>query len=255
MRFNEETRPTDAYDGDTDHGVRLRHDRCRVRGPHATGGRCAHRELRSDGDDAGSVRALPDPGPGRRTRTRTCFRRSTSCRVSATNSNIRLSYSTTVNRPEFRELAEFEFTDVVGNRAVKGNSDLKRALIQNVDARWEMFSGWPQRPRRERVLQAFRPADRARRHCGGESDRDVPERRYGQELRPRAGGGAPVRHPLLLQRQLHVRRFEDHAGARAAGGPDVVRAPACGAIEEPVQPRRRILRRRLLDAAAVQLLR
>jgi len=57
------------------------------------------------------------------------------------NSNLRFSYSTTVNRPEFRELAEFEFTDVIGNRAVKGNSDLKRALIQNVDARWEMFTG------------------------------------------------------------------------------------------------------------------
>jgi outer membrane receptor protein involved in Fe transport len=57
------------------------------------------------------------------------------------NSNIRLSYSTTVNRPEFRELAEFEFTDVVGNRAVKGNSDLQRALIQNVDGRWELFGG------------------------------------------------------------------------------------------------------------------
>jgi outer membrane receptor protein involved in Fe transport len=57
------------------------------------------------------------------------------------NSNVRLSYSTTVNRPEFRELAEFEFTDVVGNRAVKGNADLVRALIQNVDARWETFTG------------------------------------------------------------------------------------------------------------------
>jgi outer membrane receptor protein involved in Fe transport len=57
------------------------------------------------------------------------------------NSNIRVSYSTTVNRPEFRELAEFEFTDVVGNRAVKGNASLVRALIQNVDGRWEMFGG------------------------------------------------------------------------------------------------------------------
>jgi outer membrane receptor protein involved in Fe transport len=55
--------------------------------------------------------------------------------------NLRLSYSTTVNRPEFRELAPFEFTDVVGNRAVRGNSELDRALIQNVDARWEMFPG------------------------------------------------------------------------------------------------------------------
>jgi outer membrane receptor protein involved in Fe transport len=46
-----------------------------------------------------------------------------------------------VNRPEFRELAPFEFTDVVGGRAVVGNPSLKRALIQNVDVRWEMFPG------------------------------------------------------------------------------------------------------------------
>ena len=57
------------------------------------------------------------------------------------NSNLRFGYSTTVNRPEFRELAEFEFTDVVGNRAVRGNPNLDRALIQNVDARWERFAG------------------------------------------------------------------------------------------------------------------
>lgn len=56
-------------------------------------------------------------------------------------SNLRLSYSATVNRPEFRELAPFEFTDVVGNRAVRGNPALDRALIQNIDARWELFPG------------------------------------------------------------------------------------------------------------------
>lgn len=55
--------------------------------------------------------------------------------------NLRLSYSSTVNRPEFRELAAFEFTDVVGSRATRGNPDLQRALIQNVDARWEFFPG------------------------------------------------------------------------------------------------------------------
>jgi TonB-dependent receptor len=55
--------------------------------------------------------------------------------------NVRVSYSATVNRPEFRELAAFEFTDVVGNRAVRGNPDLERAVIQNVDARWEQFVG------------------------------------------------------------------------------------------------------------------
>jgi TonB-dependent receptor len=57
------------------------------------------------------------------------------------NTNLRFSYSTTVNRPEFRELAEFEFTDIVGNYAVKGNPDLNRALIQNFDGRWEVFNG------------------------------------------------------------------------------------------------------------------
>jgi hypothetical protein len=54
--------------------------------------------------------------------------------------NLRVGYSTTVNRPEFRELAAFEFTDVVGSRAIRGNPDLNRALIQNVDGRWELFS-------------------------------------------------------------------------------------------------------------------
>ena len=60
-------------------------------------------------------------------------------RALRTNQNLRLGYSITVNRPEFRELAEFEFTDIVGSRAVRGNPDLNRALIQNVDARWEQF--------------------------------------------------------------------------------------------------------------------
>lgn len=53
--------------------------------------------------------------------------------------NLRVGYSQTVNRPEFRELAAFEFTDIVGQRATRGNPNLTRALIQNFDARWEMF--------------------------------------------------------------------------------------------------------------------
>jgi len=57
------------------------------------------------------------------------------------NQNLRLSYSQTVNRPEFRELSPFEFTDIVGGRAVVGNPDLSRSLIQNVDVRWEWFPG------------------------------------------------------------------------------------------------------------------
>lgn len=57
------------------------------------------------------------------------------------NTNLRLGFSQTVNRPEFRELAAFEFTDVVGNRAIRGNPELNRTLIQNFDARVESFTG------------------------------------------------------------------------------------------------------------------
>lgn len=53
--------------------------------------------------------------------------------------NLRLSFSQTVNRPDFRELAPFEFTDIVGGRAVVGNPDLERSLIQNYDVRYEWF--------------------------------------------------------------------------------------------------------------------
>ena len=55
--------------------------------------------------------------------------------------NIRLGYSQTVNRPEFREVSPFEFTDVVGGRAIVGNPDLNQSLIQNLDLRWEWFPG------------------------------------------------------------------------------------------------------------------
>ena len=53
--------------------------------------------------------------------------------------NLRFGFSRTVNRPEFRELAPFEFTDVVGGRATVGNPALQRALISNYDVRWEWF--------------------------------------------------------------------------------------------------------------------
>ena len=55
--------------------------------------------------------------------------------------NLRIGFSQTVNRPEFRELAPFEFTDVVGGRATVGNPELQQSLIQNVDVRWELFPG------------------------------------------------------------------------------------------------------------------
>jgi TonB-dependent receptor len=54
------------------------------------------------------------------------------------NSNLRMGLSRTVSRPSFRELSQFEFTDV-GGHAVVGNPSLKRARIQNYDLRWEWY--------------------------------------------------------------------------------------------------------------------
>lgn len=140
FRFNEETRPVDAYDGaqTTAAGYGMidiaMSARTRING--------GVRVERFDQE----VNTF-DPF-GLFVRTITAANRNTDVfpavnlvQSVAGNQNLRLSYSTTVNRPEFRELAEFEFTDVVGSRAVRGNPELKRALIQNVDARWELFPG------------------------------------------------------------------------------------------------------------------
>ena len=55
--------------------------------------------------------------------------------------NIRLSYSQTINRPEYRELAPFAFYDFTTTYVVSGNSELQRAKIQNVDLRYESYPG------------------------------------------------------------------------------------------------------------------
>ncbi|MBN2542926.1 TonB-dependent receptor [bacterium] len=56
------------------------------------------------------------------------------------NMNLRGGFSQTVSRPSFRELSSLEFTDI-GGHAVVGNPELKRALIQNYDLRWEWYPG------------------------------------------------------------------------------------------------------------------
>lgn len=53
--------------------------------------------------------------------------------------NLRLNFSRTVNRPEFREIAPFLFTDFSAGIDTVGNPDLKRALISSYDVRWEWF--------------------------------------------------------------------------------------------------------------------
>jgi TonB dependent receptor/Carboxypeptidase regulatory-like domain/TonB-dependent Receptor Plug Domain len=56
-------------------------------------------------------------------------------------SNIRLSYSKTLNRPEYRELAQFGFPDYLSGFFVFGDSTLTRARLHNFDVRYEIFPG------------------------------------------------------------------------------------------------------------------
>jgi TonB-dependent receptor len=55
--------------------------------------------------------------------------------------NVRVAYGRTLARPDFRELAPYEFVNYVGGYAEKGNPRLKRTLIDNVDLRLERFPG------------------------------------------------------------------------------------------------------------------
>ncbi len=55
------------------------------------------------------------------------------------NMNIRASYTNTLARPTFRELAPYTSFDYVGGYIFTGNADLKRTLIKNSDIRWEWF--------------------------------------------------------------------------------------------------------------------
>ena len=53
--------------------------------------------------------------------------------------NLRLSASQTLSRPQFRELSPVPYFEQIGLLTTFGNPDLQRALIRNLDARWEWY--------------------------------------------------------------------------------------------------------------------
>jgi TonB-dependent receptor len=55
--------------------------------------------------------------------------------------NLRVSYSKTLNRPEFRELAPFGFYDFTTQFFTQGNPNLERATIKNFDIRYDLYPG------------------------------------------------------------------------------------------------------------------
>jgi TonB-dependent receptor len=143
--FREETRATDAYDAqqevlsfyamtDLSLGARTRI---------VAGARVEQFDQQVNTFDLFDFEGDPDVITGGRENT-DIFPSVNLVQALTPQTNLRVSYSQTVNRPEFRELAPFEFTDVVGGRATVGNPDLERALIQNVDVRIEAFPGGDQ---------------------------------------------------------------------------------------------------------------
>ena len=52
---------------------------------------------------------------------------------------VRFAYSRTVNRPEFREIAPFLFYDFENDAGRVGNTELKTAVIDNLDVRYEFY--------------------------------------------------------------------------------------------------------------------
>jgi outer membrane receptor protein involved in Fe transport len=55
--------------------------------------------------------------------------------------NLRISYSKTLNRPEYRELAPFGFYDFETQFFTQGNDTLTRATVKNFDLRYEFYPG------------------------------------------------------------------------------------------------------------------
>jgi len=53
--------------------------------------------------------------------------------------NLRFSFGRTIARPTFREFAPFESFDFVGDYIERGNPDLDRTRVNNLDIRWEWF--------------------------------------------------------------------------------------------------------------------
>ena len=58
----------------------------------------------------------------------------------STKTNIKASYTRTLARPSFRELAPYASFEFVGDYIFVGNENLIRTTIDNIDIRWDFFS-------------------------------------------------------------------------------------------------------------------
>lgn len=57
----------------------------------------------------------------------------------SSKTNLRLAYFKSINRPEFREIADYRFFDYQNNFIIAGNPNLSRSTINNADMRLEFY--------------------------------------------------------------------------------------------------------------------
>ena len=113
----------------------------------------------------------------------------------------------------------------------------KRALIQNVDA---PLGDVPAAAAASSPPACSSSTSTSRSSASSSPARSRSSRSRTPTRRATSASSSKPAHDLgaalLRQRQLHLRRLEDHAAARAADGADVARAAAGRPVEEPVQP-------------------
>ena len=85
---------------------------------------------------------------------------------------VRLSASQTLSRPEYREISPVSSFEPIGGVITFGNPNLRRALIQNYDARWE----WYPAAGRGAQRRASSPSASRTRSSGCSSRRPAPRR-------------------------------------------------------------------------------
>ena len=133
--------------------------------------------------------------------------------------NVRLSASRTLSRPEYRELAPITYREALGDQETFGNPSLRRALIENYDARWEWYPTSGEALSVALFAKRFTdPIERIDVASTGKSQLSFANAAggdsYGVELEMRQGLGmvSPVLAPLTLFANATLMRSEIRAG-------------------------------------------
>ncbi len=102
-------------------------------------------------------------------------------------SNLRITFSRNINRPQFREIAPFTYYNFEDQTIVKGNPELKQASISNYDLRYELYPDINELISASFFLKEFRnPIERVFVISTGQNDRTFDNasfaKNYGIEL-------------------------------------------------------------------------